>query len=283
MPINFPAVASNLKSQARNIQGSVESLVGPNNIKQNLSKTFSDFKANPLKAAGSLFGKALRSRGLPGFGMPIQRFAPFTDVGFVGDEFDWRVRISLPSGNNFESSPYLQPLYETNGLIFPYTPQILISHSASYNAIQPIHTNYPYMAYQNSRVEQFSIVGDFFIENAREGAYWVAAVHFLRSATKMAYGATDQQGSPPPIVKVKGYGDFMFNNVPCVITQFSVELGSEVDYIQVPSPINAWCPVQSNIQVTLQPIYSRSAVEQFSLASFVGGAFNGKGADGGFI
>ena len=61
------------------------------------------------------------------------------------------------------------------------------------------------------------------------------------------------------------------------------ELGSEVDYIQVPSPINAWCPVQSNIQVTLQPIYSRSAVEQFSLASFVGGAFNGKGADGGFI
>ena len=229
------------------------------------------------------FGKALRSRGIPGFGMPIQRFSPFTDVGFVGDEYDWRVRISLPNGNNFESSPYLQPLYETNGLIFPYTPQILISHSASYNAIQPIHTNYPFMAYQNSRVEQFSIVGDFFVENAREGAYWVGAVHFLRSATKMAYGATDQQGAPPPIVKVKGYGDFMFNNVPCVITQFSVELGSEVDYIQVPSPINAWVPVQSNIQVTLQPIYSRSAVEQFSLASFVGGAYNGKGAGGGFI
>ena len=40
------------------------------------------------------------------------------------------------------------------------------------------------MAYQNSRVEQFSIVGDFFVENAREGAYWVGAVHFLRSATQ---------------------------------------------------------------------------------------------------
>ena len=275
--------ANRLKSQARNARGSVEALVGANNIKTSLTKTFNDFKANPLGAAAGLFGSALRSRGLPGFGMPTQRFAPFGEVGFVGDEVDWRVRISLPNGSNFQSSPYLEPLQETNGLIFPYTPQVLISHSASYNAIQPIHTNYPFMAYQNSRVEQFSIVGDFFCENAREGAYWVAAVHFLRSATKMAYGATDQQGSPPPIVKVKGYGDFVLNNVPCVITQFSVELGTEVDYIQVPSPINAWVPVQSNIQVTLQPIYSRSAVEQFSLSQFVGGAYNGKNNGGGFI
>ena len=43
-------------------------------------------------------------------------------------------------------------------------------------------------------------------------------------------------------------------------------------------------PVQSNIQVTLMPSYiPRSAVEQFSSASFVGGAYNGKGAGGGFI
>ena len=81
MAINFPSVAANLKSQARNIQGSVESLVGAGNIKQNLSKTFSDFKSNPLKAAGGLFGKALRSRGLSDLACPIQRFAPIYRCG----------------------------------------------------------------------------------------------------------------------------------------------------------------------------------------------------------
>ena len=42
-----------------------------------------------------------------------------------------------------------------------------------------------------------------------------------------------------------------------------------------------YAPTRSNIQVTVQPIYSRRAVESFSLRDFVNGGYIGKG--GGFI
>lgn len=270
---------SALKSQARNAGKKFLKDLGLTNITENVRKTVNPYSELGNLAKGALSnvsGSALRSLNLPNFGMP-QIKAGYTIDGFVGDEQDWRVRISIPSGNNFDNSQLLAPLYETNGLVFPYTPQMLLQHSASYNQIQPIHTNYPYMAYQNSRVEQFSIVGDFFVESMSEANYWIAAIHFLRSVTKMAYGQTDQQGAPPPIVKVSGYGDYLLPNVPCVVTQFAIDLPTEVDYIQTPD-YNAWVPVQSSIQVALQPIYSRSAVEQFSLGAFVAG-YQG----GGFI
>ena len=63
---------------------------------------------------------------------------------------------------------------------------------AAYSPIKPIHSNYPFFAYQNSQVDQFSITGDFTVENALEGQYWLAAVHYLRSVSKMAYGNTPQ-------------------------------------------------------------------------------------------
>ena len=81
---------------------------------------------------------------------------------------------------------------------------------------RPIHSNYPFFAYQNSQVDQFSITGDFTVENALEGQYWIAAVHYLRSVSKMAYGNTPNQGSPPPVVRLNGYGDYVFKNVPVV-------------------------------------------------------------------
>jgi len=271
---------SALKSQARNAGRKFLNGLGlGGNITESIRETVNPYSELGNLAKGALSnvsGKSLRSLTLPNFGMP-QIKAGYTIAGFVGDEQDWRVRISIPSGNNFDNSQLLAPLYETNGLVFPYTPQMLLQHSASYNQIQPIHTNYPYMAYQNSRVEQFSIVGDFFVESMSEANYWIAAIHFLRSVTKMAYGQTDQQGAPPPIVKVSGYGDYLLPNVPCVVTQFAIDLPTEVDYIQTPD-YNAWVPVQSSIQVALQPIYSRSAVEQFSLGAFVAG-YQG----GGFI
>ena len=33
-----------------------------------------------------------------------------------------------------------------------------------------------------------TIMGDFLIENALEGQYWIGGMHYLRSVTKMAYG-----------------------------------------------------------------------------------------------
>ena len=49
--------------------------------------------------------------------------------------------------------------------------------------------------YQNSQVNAMTIIGDFFVENEKEGQYWVAATHYLRSITKMAYGASSNAGA----------------------------------------------------------------------------------------
>lgn len=224
------------------------------------------------------FGKALRAFNL----LPDAEPEDFEFVSATSGDSnpDWRVKLSLPK--NFESSNVLAPLARTDGLVFPYTPTIYITHSAGYSPIQPVHSNYPFFAYQNSRIDQFSITGDFYVENNYEGQYWIAAIHYLRSVTKMAYGNTSNVGAPPPIVRLNGYGDYVFKDVPVVITSFAVELGQDVDYIKVPGygENGAWVPTRSNIQATVQPLYSRRAVESFSLDQFVKGGYIGRG---GFI
>ena len=230
-------------------------------------------------------------------------------------EQDWRVRLSMPNVEPFSSSNLLEPLRETNGLVFPFTPAVLVSHSASYNALQPTHTNYPYQIYQSSQVDQLVITGDFFVQNGFEAQYWVSALHYLRSCTKMFYGGEGvNQGAPPPVVKLNGYGDYVFNDVPVVIVQFTIDMPQEVDYIStsigdfqggmmgpmqsrelpaIQSRImgssamagegkSSWAPTQSLFSVTVQPLYSRRAVESFSLEKFVNGGYVGKNS-GGFI
>ena len=61
--------------------------------------------------------------------------------------------------------------------------------------------------------------------------YWLAAVHCLRSATKMFTGEGDLQGNPPPIFKLNGYGDYVFKNIPVVIESFSINLPADTNYI----------------------------------------------------
>jgi len=243
------------------------------------------------------FGKKLRSKNLAG--LFDKKGGSTSNVNFKGSKRDWRVKLSVP--DSFKGSPLLKVLANTGGLVFPYTPTIIVAHSANYNAITPVHTNYPYFAYQNSQVDQLVITGDFFVQNGAEAEYWVAAMHYLRSCTKMFYGGDEETiGAPPPVVKLNGYGDFIFNNVPVVITNFTIDLPQDVDYIQtglngvtvkrgeimtdfemeIPTgPGVSWVPTQSLITVTVQPIYSRREIEQFSLQKYVNGSYlsNGKG------
>ena len=157
--------------------------------------------------------------------------------------------------------------------------------------MQPVHTNYPFYNYQNSAVDAITVSGDFFVETNADAEYWVAAVTFLRTLTKMFYGDNGANtGNPPPITKLNGYGEYVFKNVPCVVTSFNVDLPQDVDYMKTNiqgevegTPDTApgtWVPAQSLMAVTLQPIYSRAHVEQFSLQDFVSGKLI---SDRGFI
>jgi hypothetical protein len=256
-----------------------------------VKETAEDFATKAVSATG--FVKSSRSVNLPKDGNPHADFASESATFTNAEGKDWRVKLSLPSDPNFvDNNPLLAPLVETGGLAFPFTPSIVMSHTANYNPIQPVHTNYPFYAYENSQIDQLVITGPFVIQNALEAKYWIAVLHYLRSVTKMYYGQSSNNGNPPPVVRLNGYGDYVFNNVPVTITNFTLDLPGEVDYIatQVGSTTGSnsgkatgqgisWSPVESQITVTVQPTYSRSQVEQFSMDSFVKGdlVLNGKG------
>lgn len=228
------------------------------------------------------FLKNVLGKNLPTDALPTFKTVTAANV-INADGNDWRVRLTVPK--SIESSPLLEPLKETeNSMIFPFTPSIIMMHSANYNSLQPVHSNYPFPVYESSRVDDIQITGDFYVENSADAQYWIGAIHFLRTVTKMFYGNTSNAGAPPPVSRLNGYGDFVFNNLPVVITTFQVELAQDVDYIktQVPgtSHVN-WVPSHSVITVSLKPTFSRNAVRQFSLDTFVNGGYVGQSQDTG--
>lgn len=183
--------------------------------------------------------------GVPGMGKKIPNigFQSMSGTGgaTAANEDDWRVRVSLsPNAKLFYQDLSLgvnalqYPLLETNGVIWPYTPQITTIHNAHYSSAGLTHSNYPAHFYNNSEVADINITGDFTVQNMEDGQYLMAAVYFFRAATKMFFGQGNNVGNPPPIVFLDGYGSHYFPHVPCVITQFSHTLPNEVDYMQVP-------------------------------------------------
>jgi len=219
-------------------------------------------------------------------------------------EDDWRVRISLADRSNLfykSNQPGIQsPLKNTNGVVFPYTPQMSVSHSARYGEQKLTHSNYANFFYEGSEVSAITIAGDFTVQTPEEGKYLLAAVTFFRSCTKMFFGKNNEQslaGSPPPLVFLNGYGRYYFPNVPCVVTQFQHTMPADVDYMEVShfldevNPtgfanssgkfkseielLNAAVtrvPTNSSISITVQPVYSRKFVhEEFNLSKFATG------------
>lgn len=181
-------------------------------------------------------GGALRAAmsGLPAAGEAIgDILSAVASFGGDANPNDWRVRLSLANWSSFRSSPVLKPLKDAGGLIFPYTPSITIASSASYQKIDTTHTNYSFQAFKSSDPGSISITAPMYVEDSTQGLYWIAMVHYLRSLTKMFAGSDPKAGNPPPIVFLNGYGNYVFKNVPVIVTQFSTTLDDKCDYIGV--------------------------------------------------
>jgi hypothetical protein len=171
---------------------------------------------------------------------PSVSFKQGTGAQNANMDDDWRVRISLSEKTNFfynaptGENALLMPLKKTNGVIFPYTPSITVTHAAQYSSTSLTHSNYAQQFYNNSEVSDITIQGEFTVQNVEEGQYLMAAIYFFRSATKMFFGQGDNVGSPPPIVFLDGYGSHYFPHVPCVLSNFSHTLQADVDYMEIP-------------------------------------------------
>jgi len=157
------------------------------------------------------------------------------------DEADWRFKIRLsPYSEYLYNDPdmhrngqgILAPLQSTDGVIFPYMPQITVPHTANYSNYTLTHSNYRGYFYQGSQVGDIIVNGTFTAQDTNEANYLLAVIHFFRSATKMFYGQDNERGTPPPLLYMSGLGDFQFAEHPCVLSNFNYTIPDTVDYVR---------------------------------------------------
>lgn len=194
----------------------------------------------------------------------------------AGQESDTRVMIKDPTGK-FSQGGILAPLAATGGVLFPYTPQIGFSHKANYDTEQLMHANYEMPHYKNSSVEAITLAAPFTANDPEEALYVMAVIHFFRSVTKMFYGQDAIAGTPPPVLFLEGYGAFVMDSVPVVVTSFDFQLPQDVDYISINGETggtpDALIPTALNINLTMKPVYSRNRISSgFGLEQFAQGA-----------
>lgn len=190
---------------------------------------------------------------------------------------DWRVRLRLaPQSKYLYNAPnpgILKPLQVTDGIIFPYTPQIDTAYRANYETYDLTHSNYRGYFYKNSYVDAINLKATFTAQDTNDANYLLAVITFLKSATKMFYGQDAQRGAPPPVLYLSGLGDYQFREHPCLISQFQYNLPDNVDYIRAGSP--------NNVGLNLTSIRDRQSVATnsiFGSLNRLAAAFLTKGA-----
>ena len=159
--------------------------------------------------------------------------------GVTDADGDWRVKLRLAPQADYLYKALepgiLAPLALTDGIIFPYTPTIDVQYRAEYTNYQPTHSNYMHYFYKGSSVQTVQLQADFTAQDTKEAEYLLACMHFLKSASKMFYGQDAQRGSPPPLLYLSGLGEYQFNEQPCVVSEFNLNLPSDVNYIRARS------------------------------------------------
>lgn len=220
-------------------------------------------------------------------------------------QFDYRARLKpKPDGMSYvfgddEDSNILKPLIDQGGaLVFPYTPTVLFSGNAEYDQYGFTHSIYPSKSYVKSAPSEIQLTADFTAQSDREAAHTLASMHFFKSVTKSYFGgqsqsAIERAGTPPPVILFDYMGEYMFKDIPVVVSNFSFTLEPDVDYVPVTfrrgnttRDLATYVPSRMNIAVTLEIVYNTKVIRnEFDLDKFRKGGYvyGGKGRTGGFI
>lgn len=157
-------------------------------------------------------------------------------------------RLSYVLGKNVESinnSNFYGYLYNclqgTVGLVFPYTPQITFGHNVNYETTDILHSNISVNNYKNTPPPTIQIQATFTADTREMAKHMLAAIWFLRAATKCDFGEqsvsldNSNQGTagvPPPILYLNGWND-LIDNVPVVVSSFNYTLPQDKDYVHL--------------------------------------------------
>ena len=183
-------------------------------------------------AAGSIANAVLPRSAFGGFGLDSGKSLNFPDQNAKDRKVSLRPK---PGGaNRVYGAGLLTPIKESNGLIWPYTPSITYNQPVNYTSMTTVHANQDFHVYGNTPAVSLQVAGDFTVQNQLEGWYAHAAIHFFRTVSKMNFGESDPNaGTPPPVLLFNAYGPFVFNDVPVIVKDFTVEFPDNVDYVQV--------------------------------------------------
>ena len=124
-------LGSGLNTISKSVSGAFSTVTGAFGTASKLAGALNNL-SNPAALISSLRSLNLPKGGEAGVGM----LGATASFGGNDASSDWRVRPSIPS--SFSSSPVLAPLVQAGGLIFPYTPSITISSTASYEERTPV-------------------------------------------------------------------------------------------------------------------------------------------------
>jgi len=183
-------------------------------------------------ALGTIANAVLPRTTFGGFGLPSTG-ATTTPQQNAQDRVV-SLRPKPAAANRVYGNGLLNPLKAAGGLIWPYTPSITYQHPVTYETISVTHANQDFHIYSRTPAVNLQVSGEFSVQNSQEGAYALAAIHFLRTIAKMNFGETDPQaGTPPPVLLFNAYGPFVFKDVPVIVKDFSTEFPQDVDYVQV--------------------------------------------------
>jgi len=215
----------------------------------------------------------------------------------IQTDFDWRARLRPKNGGkdlfwkgaDAEAVDYLlKPLHETNGLVWQYTPDMLVSAQVNYNQTDFHGQNYPVMTYKNTMPPAIPVTADFSANTVAEARYLLGVMHFCKVATKSFGGdaavASGYYGTPPPVLLFEYLGHHGFNKVPVVLTSYSISYPADVDYVPVHTGVGqgetTYVPTMVNLQLNLQPSYTPHKLrKRFDLQAFT----TGKNYKDGFV
>ena len=128
----------------------------------------------------------------------------------------------------------LFPIFQTNGLVFPYNPQISESVSVKYDSIDLTHTNESFHVYRGTDNTRINIGEAVWTCDTFDNAvYAMSVIHFFRTYSQMDFGA-GRTGRPPSPMWFSAYGNYAFHRIPVLMEKADWSFPPDVDYVGIP-------------------------------------------------
>jgi hypothetical protein len=165
-------------------------------------------------------------------------------------------------------------------LNFPFTPTISIISSANYSEYGLTHANFQQRAFDSHTNMDLNITAPMIVRSEEEAEYVYNAALWIRGMMKMQWLRDNDPGMPPPVLRFNAHG--IYENVPCVISDFTWNLDQDIDYVEIPDPRNSKkimrIPVTNMFVLSISTTYSPKNVrENFSVRDYLSGNLKDKG------